>query len=68
MSKSMKCEISKEEQKERDNWKAEEDARTLMEYQKVFNDKKRLERAKEKLKEKEKEAKESLKDINKALK
>lgn len=63
-----KCELSKEEQTERDNWKAEEDARTLMEYQKIFKDEKRLERAKDKLKEREKEAKASLEDINKALK
>lgn len=63
-----KCELSKEEQTERDNWKAEEDARTLMEYQKIFKDEKRLERAKTKLKEREKEAKASLEDINKALK
>jgi hypothetical protein len=63
-----KCELSKEEQTERDNWKAEEDARTLMEYQKIFKDEKRLERAKAKLKEREKEAKASLEDINKALK
>lgn len=63
-----KCEMSKEEQTERDNWKAEEDARTLMEYQKIFKDEKRLERAKTKLKEREKEAKASLEDINKALK
>ena len=60
--------ISKEEVKERESWQAEDDARTLMEYQKVFNDKKRLENAKKKLKEKEKEAKESIKNINEALK
>ena len=53
--------------KEEENWRAEEDARTLMEYQKIFNDKKRLEIAKKKLKEREKEVKESLKDIDKAL-
>jgi len=46
----------------------EEDARTLIEYQKLFNDKKRLERAKDKLKEKEEEAKISIDNINKALK
>ncbi len=49
-------------------WKAEEDARTLTEYQKIFNDKKRLERAKEELKKREKEAKESLIAVKKALK
>lgn len=49
-------------------WQAEDDARTLIEYQKIFNDKKRLERAKEKLKEREKEAKESLKNVSEALK
>lgn len=68
MKNTAKCEISKEEQKERDNWKAEEDARTLMEFQKIFNDEKRLEKAKAKLREKEKEAKESIENINKALK
>ena len=60
--------VSKEEKLERENWQAEDDARLLMEYQKVFNDKKRLENAKKKLKEKEKEAKESIKTINEALK
>lgn len=50
------------------NWRAEDDARMLMEYQKIFNDEKRLKRAKEKLKEKEKEAKNSIKNINEALK
>lgn len=50
------------------NWRAEDDARMLMEYQKIFNDKKRLKQAKEKLKEKEKEAKDSIKNINEALK
>lgn len=50
------------------NWRAEDDARMLMEYQKIFNDEKRLKRAKEKLKEKEKEAKDSIKNINEALK
>ena len=50
------------------NWRAEDDARMLMEYQKIFNDEKRLKRAKEKLKEKEKEAKDSIRNINKALK
>lgn len=49
-------------------WQTEEDARTLMEYQKIFKDKKRLEHAKEKLKEREKQAKESLQDIDRALK
>lgn len=49
-------------------WRAEDDARTLIEYQKIFNDKKRLERAKEKLKERAKEAKESLKNVSEALK
>lgn len=59
--------MKKSEIKEEENWRAEEDARTLMEYQKIFNDKKRLEIAKKKLKEREKEVKESLKDIDKAL-
>ncbi len=56
--------LTKEEQK----WRAEEDARTLIEFQKIFNDKKRMEEAKKKLKEREKEVKESLKTVNKALK
>ncbi|MBE6147454.1 MAG: hypothetical protein E7168_03880 [Firmicutes bacterium] len=64
MSKKEKIEMNKKELE----WRAEDDARTLMEYQKIFKDKKRLERAKEKLKEREKEAKDSLEDINKALK
>ncbi len=59
-----KIELTKEEQK----WRAEEDARTLIEFQKIFNDKKRMKAAKEKLKEREKEAKESLKTVNEALK
>ena len=62
--KSEKDEI----EKERREWRAEDDARTLIEYQKIFNDKKRLEKAKEKLKEREKEAKESLKTVSEALK
>ena len=49
-------------------WKAEEDARTLIEYQKIFNDKKRLERAKEELKNREKEVKESLIAVKEAQK
>lgn len=49
-------------------WQAEDDARTLIEYQKIFNDKKRMEEAKKKLKEREKEVKESLKTVNEALK
>ena len=57
-------ELAKEEQK----WRAEEDARTLIEFQKIFNNKKRMKAAKEKLKEREKEAKESLKAVNEALK
>ncbi len=56
--------LTKEEQK----WRSEEDARTLIEFQKIFNDKKRMNAAKEKLKEREKEAKESLKTVNEALK
>lgn len=60
--------MAKCKKEEEYDWRAEDDARTLMEYQKVFSDKKRLERAKEKLKEKEKEAEASLKAINKALK
>lgn len=55
------------ENKEKE-WRAEDDARTLIEYQKIFNDKKRMELAKKKLKEREKEVKESLKTVNEALK
>lgn len=54
--------------KEKLEWQAEDDARTLIEYQKIFNDKKRMEEAKKKLKEREKEVKESLKTVNEALK
>lgn len=54
--------------KEKLEWRAEDDARTLIEYQKIFNDKKRMELAKKKLKEREKEVKESLKTVNEALK
>lgn len=54
--------------KEQLEWRAEDDARTLIEYQKIFNDKKRMELAKKKLKEREKEVKESLKTVNEALK
>ena len=60
--------MTKEEKNEREKWQAEDDARTLIEYQKIFNDKKRLENAKKKLKEREKEAKDSIKNINEALK
>lgn len=50
-----------EEIKREEEWRAEDDARTLIEYQKIFKDKKRLEKAKKKLKERQEE-------INKALK
>lgn len=46
--------------KEDEEWRAEDDARLLMEYQKLYKDKKRMENAKEKLKERKK-------DIEKAL-
>ena len=46
--------MKKLEMKEEENkWRAEEDARTLIEYQKVFQDRERLKKAKEKLKERE---------------
>lgn len=66
MKKNKKIEAEELDKKEQE-WRAEDDARTLIEYQKIFNDKKRLERAKEKLKEREKEAKESLKMLAKHL-
>ena len=61
-NKDMK--ISKEEE----NWRAEDDARTLMEYQKIISDEKRKERAIEKLKSKRKEVEASLKDLNSMIK
>ena len=54
--------------KEEENWRAEDDARTLMEYQKIISDKKRKERAIEKLKSKRKEVEASLKDLNSMIK
>lgn len=54
--------------KEEENWKAEDDARTLMEYQKIISDEKRKERAIEKLKSKRKEVEASLKDLNSMIK
>jgi len=46
---------------EKKDWRAEEDARTLMEYEKIMEDKKRKEKAIEALKEREKEIKNALK-------
>ena len=54
--------------KEEENWRAEDDARTLMEYQKIISDEKRKERAIEKLKSKRKEVEASLKDLNSMIK
>ena len=54
--------------KEEENWRAEDDARTLMEYQKIISDEKRKERAIEKLKSKRKEVEDSLKDLNSMIK
>lgn len=54
--------------KEEENWRAEDDARTLMEYQKIISDQKRKERAIEKLKSKRKEVEASLKDLNSMIK
>lgn len=54
--------------KEEENWRAEDDARTLMEYQKIISDQKRKERAIEKLKSKRKEVEDSLKDLNSMIK
>lgn len=48
-------------EKEETEWRAEDDARTLVEYQKIYKDKKRLEKAKEKLKEKQEEIEKALK-------
>lgn len=42
-------------------WRAEDDARTLIEYQKIYKDKKRMEEAKKKLKEKQEEIEKALK-------
>lgn len=67
MKKNKKIEDEELDNKEQE-WRAEDDARTLIEYQKIFNDKKRMELAKKKLKEREKEVKESLKTVNEALK
>lgn len=49
--------LSEEEKK----WRAEDDARTLIEYQKIYKDKKRMEEAKKKLKEKQEEIEKALK-------
>lgn len=46
---------------EEEEWRAEDDARTLVEYQKIYKDKKRFEKAKEKLKEKQQEIERALK-------
>lgn len=54
--------------KEEENWRAEDDARTLMEYQKIISDEKRKERAIEKLKSRRKEVEASLKDLNSMIK
>lgn len=60
MKMSKKEKVEKLDERELE-WRAEDDARTLMEYQKIYNDKKRLEKAKDKLREREKEIKEALK-------
>lgn len=54
--------------KEEENWRAEDDVRTLIEYQKIISDEKRKERAIEKLKSKRKEVEASLKDLNNMIK
>lgn len=54
--------------KEEENWRVEDDARTLMEYQKIISDEKRKERAIEKLKSKRKEVEASLKELNSMIK
>lgn len=46
--------------KEEENWRAEDDARTLIEYQKIYKDKQRLEEAKKKLKAKQSEIEKAL--------
>lgn len=63
-----KVQTSKEEKEREEKWRAEEDARMLIEFQRLYNDKQRLEKAKTALKNKEKEEKESIKTINEALK
>lgn len=54
--------MSKEIVKEEENWKVEEAARTLMEYQKIMKDDELKEKAIKKLKEREKEIKEAIKE------
>ena len=41
-------------------WRAEDDARILMEYQKIYKDKQRIKAAKEKLKERKSEIEKAL--------
>ena len=53
--------VNKVIDKEEENWRAENDAEALIQYQKIRNDKKRYELAKKKLKERKE-------DILKALK
>lgn len=46
--------------KEEENWRAEDDARMLLEYQKLYKDKERMKKAKDKLKEKQEAIKKAL--------
>lgn len=46
--------------KEESSWRAEDDARTLIEYQKIYKDKERMKKAKEKLKERQNEIEKAL--------
>ena len=50
-----------DEIKREKEWRAEDDARTLIEYQKIFKDKERLKEAKRKLKERQEEIEKALK-------
>lgn len=54
--------MSKIEVVKEDDWKIEEAARTLMEYQKIMKDDELKEKAIKKLKEREKEIKEAIKE------
>lgn len=50
-----------EEIKREKEWRAEDDARTLIEYQRIFKDKERMKEAKRKLKERQDEIEKALK-------
>lgn len=54
-----------EEIKEEEKWKAHEDARTLVEYQKLLKDSQRMKKAKTVLEEQQDEIKKALNNYNK---